>query len=210
MLRINGDPAITGARWTPEQVLSMAPDAASRTAGAGLSTAGPWSGAGSDGAGAVWGLCKGSGSRPYRTVVDLTGPAFSCSCPSRKFPCKHAVGLLLLWSRDTAAVGPSDVPDWAQEWLTARRGRAAAGPRPRRRPARAPRHRPSGRSSSRPCRRRNGPAGSPSSSPPTGCRRPSSCSASARCRGPGPWAAPSSTPWTSPGTPAAIRGASAA
>nr|WP_279163542.1 SWIM zinc finger family protein [Rhodococcus erythropolis] len=31
-------------------------------------------------------------------MVDLRGPAYKCSCPSRKFPCKHALGLLVEWS----------------------------------------------------------------------------------------------------------------
>ncbi|MEU7033969.1 SWIM zinc finger family protein [Streptomyces sp. NPDC046237] len=114
-----------GVRWTADQVLALAPDDASRRAGSKLGTAGPWSGTGSGGDGAVWGLCKGSGSKPYRTVVDTTGPASSCSCPSRKFPCKHALGLLLLWATDTAAVADADVPDWASGWLEGRRERAA-------------------------------------------------------------------------------------
>ncbi|MEU3187069.1 SWIM zinc finger family protein [Streptomyces sp. NPDC006923] len=117
-----------GVRWTTEQVLALAPDAASRKAGGRLGTAGPWSETGSSGAGAVWGLCKGSGSRPYQTVVDITGPAYKCSCPSRKFPCKHALGLLLLWAADEKAVERADVPDWAGEWLEGRRKRAEAGP----------------------------------------------------------------------------------
>ncbi|WP_199819664.1 SWIM zinc finger family protein [Streptomyces sp. NRRL S-118] len=119
-----------GVRWTAEQVLALAPDDASRKAGSRLGAAGPWSEAGSGGGGAVWGLCKGSGSRPYRTVVDTTGPAFHCSCPSRKFPCKHALGLLLLWSSDERAVpdtAGADVPQWAEEWLAGRRARAAGG-----------------------------------------------------------------------------------
>ncbi|MEU5161628.1 SWIM zinc finger family protein [Streptomyces sp. NPDC020875] len=113
-----------GVRWTPEQVLSLAPDAASQKAGNKLATAGPWSGAGSDGEGAVWGLCKGSGKKPYQTVVDTTGPAYSCSCPSRKFPCKHALGLLLLWAGDEHAVSGGTAPDFAGEWLAGRRKRA--------------------------------------------------------------------------------------
>ncbi|MFF8842487.1 SWIM zinc finger family protein [Streptomyces sp. NPDC015127] len=130
MLRLNGgepsNPTKQGVRWTSEQVLSLAPDDASRKAGNKLSAAGPWSGAGCDGSGAVWGLCKGSGSRPYQTVVDTTGPAYKCSCPSRKFPCKHAIGLLLLWSADERAVADDGaVPDWAGEWLSGRRKRAA-------------------------------------------------------------------------------------
>ncbi|MFJ1825918.1 SWIM zinc finger family protein, partial [Streptomyces sp. NPDC088178] len=114
------DPA---ARWTVEQVLALAPDEASRRAGSKLGSAGPWSGAGCDGSGAVWGLCRGSGSKPYQTVVDTTGPAYKCSCPSRKFPCKHALGLLLVWASGESALPAGGVPDWAGEWLTGRRSR---------------------------------------------------------------------------------------
>ncbi|MFE9485543.1 SWIM zinc finger family protein [Streptomyces sp. NPDC006641] len=113
------------ARWTVEQVLALAPDDASRRAGSRLGSAGPWSGGGCDGSGAVWGLCKGSGSTPYRTVVDTTGPAYACSCPSRKFPCKHALGLLLVWASGEAALSAGEVPDWAGEWLAGRRERSA-------------------------------------------------------------------------------------
>lgn len=114
-----------GVRWTAEEVLALAPDAASRKAGSKLGTAGPWSETGCGEAGAVWGLCKGSGSKPYQTVVDTAGPAYKCSCPSRKFPCKHAVALLLLWAADEQAVpGGADAPDWAAQWLEGRRARA--------------------------------------------------------------------------------------
>ncbi|MCC8478598.1 SWIM zinc finger domain-containing protein [Streptomyces globisporus] len=122
-----GETSPTGApvaRWSVEQVLALAPDAASRKAGTRLGAAGPWSGTGCDATGAVWGLCKGSGSTPYRTVVDTTGPAYACSCPSRKFPCKHALGLLLLRASDDAAFRPAEPADWAEEWLAGRRARA--------------------------------------------------------------------------------------
>ncbi|MEU4652937.1 SWIM zinc finger family protein [Streptomyces sp. NPDC023723] len=115
-----------GARWTADQVLALAPDAASRKAGSKLGAAGPWSEAGCTDEGALWGLCRGSGSKPYQTVVDLagaTGPAYKCSCPSRKFPCKHALGLLLLWTGGDGAVPSAQVPDWAEQWLATRRGR---------------------------------------------------------------------------------------
>ncbi|GGV57684.1 hypothetical protein GCM10010277_59850 [Streptomyces longisporoflavus] len=122
-----------GARWTADQVLALAPDAPSRKAGSKLGVAGPWSEAGSSGEGTVWGLCKGSGSKPYQTVVDIAditgaaGPAYKCSCPSRKFPCKHALGLLLLWSGEdgtAGAVPDGQPPAWAEEWLAGRRKRA--------------------------------------------------------------------------------------
>ncbi|MGW0731055.1 SWIM zinc finger family protein [Streptomyces sp. NPDC002851] len=128
-----------GVRWTADQVLALAPDAASRKAGSKLGAAGPWSGTGCSAeggtAGAIWGLCKGSGSKPYQTVVDLagsTGPAYKCSCPSRKFPCKHALGLLLLWAGADGTDGSAGLvpdgataPEWAEPWLAGRRERAA-------------------------------------------------------------------------------------
>ncbi|WP_151477096.1 SWIM zinc finger family protein [Streptomyces albicerus] len=113
-----------GVRWTADQVLALAPDAASRKAGSKLGAAGPWSEAGSSDEGTVWGLCRGSGSKPYRTVIDIadsTGPAYKCSCPSRKFPCKHALGLLLLWAGEDGTVPRGQAPDWAGEWIEGRR-----------------------------------------------------------------------------------------
>ncbi|MFI9768420.1 SWIM zinc finger family protein [Streptomyces sp. NPDC052415] len=116
-----------GVRWSAEQVLALAPDTASRKAGGKLGAAGPWSEAGSTDEGTVWGLCKGSGSKPYQTVVDIadaSGPAYKCSCPSRKFPCKHALGLLLLWAGGDGAVPQGQPPDWAREWIEGRKKRA--------------------------------------------------------------------------------------
>ncbi len=116
-----------GVRWTADQVLALAPDSASRKAGSKLGAAGPWSEAGSSDEGTVWGLCKGSGSKPYQTVIDIadaSGPAYKCSCPSRKFPCKHALGLLLLWAGGEGAVPPGSPPDWAEQWIEGRRQRA--------------------------------------------------------------------------------------
>ncbi|MFJ9540408.1 SWIM zinc finger family protein [Streptomyces sp. NPDC101225] len=116
-----------GVRWSADQVLALAPDAASRKAGSKLGAAGPWSEAGSSDEGAVWGLCKGSGGKPYQTVVDIadaSGPAYKCSCPSRKFPCKHALGLLLLWAGEDGAVPTGEPPGWAEQWMEGRRQRA--------------------------------------------------------------------------------------
>ncbi|GIH99250.1 SWIM zinc finger family protein [Planobispora takensis] len=109
-------------RWNRDQVLALAPDASSQKAAHGVSSPAKWSGTGVT-AEAVWGECKGSGSTPYRACVDLSEPAYRCTCPSRKFPCKHALGLLLLWSAD--GVPPADEPaDWVGEWLAQRRARA--------------------------------------------------------------------------------------
>nr|WP_095874507.1 SWIM zinc finger family protein [Streptomyces sp. TLI_235] len=108
-------------RWSNEHVLSLAPDQASLKAAGKLSAPAPWTGAGWGG-GALWGECRGSGRTPYRPCVDLSGPAYQCTCPSRKFPCKHVLGLLLLWSAGSAAVAAdAEQPDWVDAWLTKRR-----------------------------------------------------------------------------------------
>jgi hypothetical protein len=122
-------------QWSAEMVEGLAPDTASVAAARKLAKPGPWSSTGYDER-AVWGLCKGSGSRPYQAQIDLSGPAFKCSCPSRKFPCKHALALLLLWAGGDVAAGPA--PDWVDEWLDSRGSRAArAASRPT--PGEAPR-----------------------------------------------------------------------
>lgn len=108
--------------WTRERVLALAPDSSSVAAGEKLAAPGPWSGQGWDGH-VVWGYCKGSGKRPYQTVVELEAPAYKCSCPSRKFPCKHALGLLLLWSGE-GLPSSTERPEFVQEWLTSRAERA--------------------------------------------------------------------------------------
>ncbi|MFC4375315.1 DUF5691 domain-containing protein [Nocardia halotolerans] len=113
------------APWTEDQVRALAPDASSLAAARKLASR--WRDTGAT-VSAVWGLCQGSGSKPYQTIVDLAGPAFKCSCPSRKFPCKHALSLLLAWSG--AAVPQRDAPaDFAAEWLAGRATKATAAPK---------------------------------------------------------------------------------
>ncbi|HEU5471429.1 MAG TPA: SWIM zinc finger family protein [Actinophytocola sp.] len=110
-------------RWTAEQVLELAPDPASARAAGGLASPARWARLGASER-AVWGACQGSGKAPYQVGVDLAGPAFRCSCPSRKVPCKHVLGLLLLWSAGTVGEGPE--PDWVSPWLDQRDAQAAA------------------------------------------------------------------------------------
>ncbi|HEX2312242.1 MAG TPA: SWIM zinc finger family protein [Thermomonospora sp.] len=109
-------------RWGREQVLGLAPDQASARAAAGVARPATWRAAGCDEQ-SVWGLCQGSGRSVYQACVDLAEPAFRCSCPSRKIPCKHVLGLLLLWSEGAVATGSR--PPWVAEWLGERAERAA-------------------------------------------------------------------------------------
>ncbi|MEO3800718.1 SWIM zinc finger family protein [Nonomuraea sp. B1E8] len=110
-------------RWSRDQVLALAPDASSQKAAQGLATPGKWSLRGTAGT-MLYGECKGSGAKPYLACVDLTEPAYRCSCPSRKFPCKHTLGLLLLWSADGVPAQEA-APQWVTEWVKARAERAA-------------------------------------------------------------------------------------
>ena len=119
-----------GDRWTAEQVLGLAPAESAAAAARRLASPAPWSGTGATAQPpVVWGSCQGSGATPYQTAVDLagdvTGPAFRCSCPSRRIPCKHALGLLLLWSDGRVEEAEQTrPPEWVSAWLTERSSRA--------------------------------------------------------------------------------------
>lgn len=109
--------------WTVGQVIELAPDAGSEKAGRGLAKAAKWALLGRN-ARAVWGEIKGSGKNPYQTRIDLFEPAFKCSCPSRKFPCKHSLGLFLIFAENAAAFEQVEPPDWVADWLEGRDSRA--------------------------------------------------------------------------------------
>lgn len=117
---------------TLDQILALAPDASSAKAGQSLANLRHWSNLGRT-EHAVWGACKGSGKEPYQTQIDLREPAFRCSCPSRKFPCKHGLGLLLLLATQPAMLPEADLPAHVAAWLAARdqqSQRRAAPPEP--------------------------------------------------------------------------------
>ncbi|MFM2058144.1 MAG: hypothetical protein RLY71_2529 [Pseudomonadota bacterium] len=108
-----------------DAVLALSPDDASTKAARGLLGPAKWPTLGAQG-GAVWGECQGSGSKPYQTQVDLAGgaPAFRCSCPSRKFPCKHGLALLMLQAQDASRFRADAPPAWVLEWQTSRADKA--------------------------------------------------------------------------------------
>lgn len=120
-------------RWSEEKVAGAAPDPSSLAAARKLAQPGPWSETGSNDA-LVWGKCQGSGKTPYQVSVDVAAPAYRCSCPSRKFPCKHALALLLLWARGELADGGAETAAFAEEWASQRADRAATRERRREAP----------------------------------------------------------------------------
>ncbi len=105
--------------FTDDQIQTLAPDAASLKAGKALANAHKWPTlAYSDRA--LWGQVQGSGKDPYRTQVDLINTAFNCSCPSRKFPCKHGLGLLQLYVHEPNLFITADEPVWVSSWMDKR------------------------------------------------------------------------------------------
>ncbi len=109
--------------WNAAKVLALAPDPGSASAGQALASARKWTSLGASDR-AIWGLCQGSGKDPYQARIDLREPAFKCSCPSRKFPCKHGLGLLLLFAKEPAACKPGPEPAWVSEWIDGRTEKA--------------------------------------------------------------------------------------
>ncbi|HZL74525.1 MAG TPA: SWIM zinc finger family protein [Propionibacteriaceae bacterium] len=107
--------------WPRQRVLSLAPDRASIVAATALAGTRTWLDLGTDSTG-LWGSCAREGRELYQTVVDLgSPPAYACSCPSRKVPCKHALALLLQWSDGLVPAGQP--PPFAAGWLDERASR---------------------------------------------------------------------------------------
>ncbi|HEX6343307.1 SWIM zinc finger family protein [Umezawaea sp.] len=123
-----------------QAVLELAPDGQVASGATRLAGVAGWTGLGRTPA-VLWGLCPGSGKNPYRVCVDLGDRASRCSCPSRKFPCKHAVAVQLLHARGEVAVAAEEaVPDWVSDWVSKRHAVAApvdASPEAEERRARA-------------------------------------------------------------------------
>jgi len=116
------------AVWDKPRVLRLAADTAARQAA--LRVPGSaWIGTGRSG-NRVWGRCQGSGASPYDVVLDVDAATWSCGCPSRKLPCKHALALLLRWS--DGLVDEHDPPEFVTRRLA---GRAGAGSAEAARPA---------------------------------------------------------------------------
>ncbi len=100
--------------------MALAPD--DQVAKAALARPGKWQRAGREDE-TLWAEHLGSGEAPYQVAVDLDGPAFECTCPSRKRPCKHALGLFFLAQAEPGALPPAMPPAWVHE---RRAGRAAS------------------------------------------------------------------------------------
>jgi hypothetical protein len=104
---------------TEHEVAGLAPDPATLSRAMKLADVGAWSALAS-GDGAACGQCQGS--RLYDVTVSLDDGVGSCSCPSRKAPCKHVIALALLSVRGEVPSGP--LAEFATAWVARRQERA--------------------------------------------------------------------------------------
>jgi hypothetical protein len=115
-------PAMSQA-WTLDRVVQLSPDAASTKAGQGLAQVRKWVTVGRNDQ-VVWGELQGSGSKPYQAQFDVAEAVSKCSCPSRKFPCKHALGLMIIYASAAESIPAKAAPQWVEEWVAGRAARA--------------------------------------------------------------------------------------
>src|SRR5690242_12145214 len=108
-----------------ERIEALAPDQASLAAARKLLRPSNWPTL-AEGEGLVWGECQGSGATPYRVVISEADAGYKCTCPSRKFPCKHSLALMWMRADKSATFTPTSVPNWVKDWLSRRRGSSAA------------------------------------------------------------------------------------
>jgi len=86
-------------KLTEQMILMQAPNSAAAENGRKLSKKGSFSNhCRTADSTLYWAECAGSGKNPYQTSLDFSSPEVAptcrCSCPSRQFPCKHALGLM--------------------------------------------------------------------------------------------------------------------
>lgn len=110
--------------WSAQRVEQMAPDGAAVKAAQSVARPAKWRSLGCTEK-LAWGECQGSGKDPYQVRVDLIDVTYKCSCPSRKLPCKHTLGLLLLFA-DGKSVPSGSPPAFVEEWSANRAKRAEA------------------------------------------------------------------------------------
>lgn len=108
--------------FTLERIETLAPDQSSVDAARKLLKPNLWPRLATDNNGLFWGECQGSGATPYRVVIAEADAGYKCTCPSRKFPCKHSLALMWMRAEGKVAFTAEDAPDWVRDWVSRRRG----------------------------------------------------------------------------------------
>ncbi|HKF49385.1 MAG TPA: SWIM zinc finger family protein [Terracidiphilus sp.] len=113
-----------------DKIEAIAPDQASLSAARKLLKPAVWSGLAADDAGLAWGECQGSGATPYRVVISEPDTGYKCTCPSRKFPCKHSLGLMWLRAEGKTVFNTGSAPEWVLDWVRRRKPGSGAAREP--------------------------------------------------------------------------------
>ena len=112
---------------TLAEIEALAPDGSALAAAGKLLKPAAWPVMARDAEGSlVWGEAQGSGGAPYRLCFVPGDRGYKCSCPSRKFPCKHVLALMWQWVERPADFAHGAPPPWITDWLARRR--PGAGP----------------------------------------------------------------------------------
>lgn len=110
---------------TLRDIEDLAPDQASLKAAGKLLKPSNWPLLETDGD-YIWGECQGSGANPYRLIFDLRDHGYKCTCPSRKFPCKHALAMGMLYAQGSDDFAQGVLPEWGTDWIGRRRNTGTA------------------------------------------------------------------------------------
>jgi len=130
----------TAMKLTEQMILMQAPNAAAAENGRKLSQKESFSNHRKTADSTLyWAECAGSGKKPYQTSIDFSSPdgapTCRCSCPSRQFPCKHALGLMfeLLAEREfeTAEVPANLAEKRAKQAARAAKKESGEAPKPK-------------------------------------------------------------------------------
>lgn len=104
-------PTSGGTALTDQQITEFAPDGKSLMAARKIARPKQWSSLGILRDRWLGGFCQGSSL--YQVYVDVEDMESGCTCPSQKYPCKHAIALLLLAQTEPI---PNDLPSsWIDE-----------------------------------------------------------------------------------------------
>ncbi|MBL7792948.1 MAG: SWIM zinc finger family protein [Saprospiraceae bacterium] len=115
--------------WTTRDIAQLAPDPATLERARPLVHARRWQSPGAIDD-LLWGEFRTPGD-PYLVAARISAiPAFYCSCPVKRKPCKHVLALLLLAAQGSDAFTTGlEAPEWVSAWLSRmqrKRGKTSA------------------------------------------------------------------------------------
>jgi hypothetical protein len=101
--------------WTTDQLLSLAPDSLMARAAERIANPYEWLALG-HGGDVLWGVFP-SNKVSYHTFATLPDLAFYCDCPARKRPCRHALSLAFMATREEPFFLETEPPQWVKKHL---------------------------------------------------------------------------------------------